>query len=429
MSESEGELDSAAAIVQVLRQEGLREELLRDEFIRALLVERRRHHGLEPEAYQRVIERDAAERAWWHSQFAVPETWLFRYPASFEYLREWAGRRVRSGGPSARVLSVACASGAEPFSIVSTLRCAARECGVTDGGASARVTAIDPNAAAIERARSGRMPAMAVRSALPAWAEADFAMAGPGPVANGALLAQIDWSCEAAPEALRRFATGSFDAVFCRNLAIYLDESRRMAIGRELIRVLSPDGLLFLGHAERPAHFGLDEAVGAAPGSVSAALVFARLDASTMTERVRHPAPSMRGAPAATIKAPNAPSAPPKESVHNAQASPLTKPTVAAAMAAADEGRAQEALALAEALHREGNREPALLRLLGVLALGAGADAAAETWLRKSEYAHSGNTETLFQLALLADRRGDAEAARRLRERAARGKVGENAVP
>ena len=43
---------------------------------------------------------------------------------------------------------------------------------------------------------------------------------------------------------------GPFDAIFCRNLLIYFERSRRQGLIGGLARKLAPDGYLFLGHSE-----------------------------------------------------------------------------------------------------------------------------------------------------------------------------------
>ncbi len=46
------------------------------------------------------------------------------------------------------------------------------------------------------------------------------------------------------------WSEGPFDLLFCRNVLIYFDGASKEAVIERLLRRLSPDGLLFLGHAE-----------------------------------------------------------------------------------------------------------------------------------------------------------------------------------
>jgi chemotaxis protein methyltransferase CheR len=43
---------------------------------------------------------------------------------------------------------------------------------------------------------------------------------------------------------------GPFDAIFCRNVAIYFDRQTQGTLFRRLGRLLSPDGYLYIGHSE-----------------------------------------------------------------------------------------------------------------------------------------------------------------------------------
>ena len=47
--------------------------------------------------------------------------------------------------------------------------------------------------------------------------------------------------------------SGRFEVIFCRNVAIYMDPPTRTRLWQSLTRVLAGDGVLFLGHSERPA--------------------------------------------------------------------------------------------------------------------------------------------------------------------------------
>jgi hypothetical protein len=86
------------------------------------LANRLRELGLAGDAdYAALLERDAAERTVVQTLVAVPETWLFRTRASVEWLRErLAARRRERPGEPLRMLSAACANGAEAYSMAAT---------------------------------------------------------------------------------------------------------------------------------------------------------------------------------------------------------------------------------------------------------------------------------------------------------------------
>jgi chemotaxis protein methyltransferase CheR len=44
---------------------------------------------------------------------------------------------------------------------------------------------------------------------------------------------------------------GSFDVIFCRNVAIYFDAETQMTLWNRFTKQLSPKGFLFVGHSER----------------------------------------------------------------------------------------------------------------------------------------------------------------------------------
>jgi hypothetical protein len=129
------------------------------EAIRSIVDERLRATGVSSvDAYAELAARSADEIARLREQIAVPETWLFRYPGSFEALQH---RMSTSTSRPFRVLSVACATGAEPFSIAAT----ALSAGLRPDQVS--VIGIDPNPAALASARRAELGRMAVRGELP----------------------------------------------------------------------------------------------------------------------------------------------------------------------------------------------------------------------------------------------------------------------
>ena len=43
---------------------------------------------------------------------------------------------------------------------------------------------------------------------------------------------------------------GPFDAIFCRNVVIYFDKPTQARIFNRFVRMLAPDGFLYVGHSE-----------------------------------------------------------------------------------------------------------------------------------------------------------------------------------
>jgi chemotaxis protein methyltransferase WspC len=387
-----------ARISDLLERAQIDPSLAREDAIAAIVDERRREVGGGLDEYAVRLERDPDELERLRERIAVPETWLFRYPAAFELLRaRLAGRRTF------RALSVACATGAEPFSIAA----AAIAAGVP--ASDVTVDAVDPNPRALEQAAAGRLGRMAVRGGLPPWAAGMFRADDGGVTVDGAVRACVRLHRGSAPEALEPFAAGSFDAVFCRNLAIYLSIDARAAIGRGLDRVLAADGLLLVGHAERPAAFGLGDRYEPACDQSEGAFAWVRARPADPPAACRTATAAPRRAPAAHVPRPAAPRQRPP-------APPA--PTLEAARAAADAGRLAEARDAALALHAAGDRSTGLFHLLGTVEAALGRPSEAEGWLRQAVYLDPSHGEALVQLALLADARGDRGLAARYRARA-----------
>lgn len=394
-------------IADLLRAAHLDASLTSPEAIGAIVAERRRATGIaSDDAYADLASRSAEEFARLREQIAVPETWLFRYPSSFELLRR---RLAARPDRPFRALSVACATGAEPYSIAATAIAA----GIDPARAS--VLGVDPNPAALDRARRVDLGRLSLRGGVPEWA-AHLVDGHPG----GAHVAPAVRACVAfregaAPDALSDLPAAGYDAVFCRNLAIYLGDAGRRAIGARLSALLAPDGMLFLGHAERPAHFGLADTFAPADADAPGAFAYVRSAAAVPGPGTADAiaAPRAHAAPRRTQRASGAPRGP--------RATGGPAPTLDAARAAADAGDLERALRIAESLHAGGDRSVQLLELLGAVHLGLGSHGRAEAALRQVAYLDPGNVEALLHLAELAARRGDGELARRYRGRAAEG--------
>lgn len=190
----------------------------------------------------------ATERSTFVSAVTTNTTAFFREPYHFDvFRREIATRATSRAGKPLRIWSAACSSGEEPYSIAISL---ARAVGSL-GGLPGRILATDIDAAALERAASGRyareslgeMPADELRRYFLAEPDGEHLSVHPK-LREAVTFQRINllsdaWSMPYA-----------FDAIFCRNVVIYFDAPSRLRLFARLEASLAEGGLLFLGHAE-----------------------------------------------------------------------------------------------------------------------------------------------------------------------------------
>jgi len=176
------------------------------------------------------------------AQVAVPETWLFRYPASFETLRDACLAR----GRAIRMASIGCATGQEPFCMAATALSALG----TESEIS--VDAVDRNPAALAAARaadwSGALPQ---RGAIPTWAEPWIVQRAGTVTVHERTRAAVRFHRISSIDDLVAFLSErSFDVIFCRNMLMYLDSAARTRVVQAMVGSVPVGGLVFLGHAE-----------------------------------------------------------------------------------------------------------------------------------------------------------------------------------
>jgi chemotaxis protein methyltransferase WspC len=213
-----------------------------------------------------------------------------------------------------------------------------------------------------------------------------------------------------------------YDFIFCRNLLIYFDRLTQAKVLQKLKQLLTPAGLCFLGPAELPLI--------ANNGFVSANIPMAFACRKAVTPLP--PPPERRPRGITPLKAAARPAAiawPPAALRKQAPAKAGldlgkdAKRTAAPrdlnmAQRLADAGKLGEAEALCEAHLREEGPSARAYYLLGLLCDAAGQTSRAIANYRKTLYLQPKHGDALLQLALLAEKSGDAAAARLLRQRA-----------
>ncbi|MEI6272571.1 MAG: CheR family methyltransferase [Phycisphaerae bacterium] len=362
--------------------------------------------------YVARLQRDPKEAMNLHQHLAPPETWLFRYVAAFEVLREELQKCDRS--KVIHVASLGCATGSEPFSIAAT----ALSCGFT--AEQIRILALDYSDEHLALSRTGRASALAQRTPIPNWASPFLR-----PTTQGQL--QLDPNGLAMIDFLRGdLSTWKpdrlFDFVFCRNVAIYLNEPTKKRLGKLLSEMTKPNGLVFLGHADSVILADTDMR----RSEVDHAFVFAK------QEKVQQRTPDIflkAFSPAVRPVVQSLPARPaPSKPVSGAKQLPNLVETPMAstvdlftkAQIAADSGNMLVAeRALVELLAVKPAEIEAHV-LFGCVQMAQNKFTEAERSFTKVVYLDPLNSLALLSLAALADLRNDAKSAERFRDRAAR---------
>ncbi len=185
------------------------------------------------------------------SSLTTNTTRFFREPYHFDiFARELLPNlqtRARSG-ERIRLWSAGCSSGEEPFSLAATILHHWPDVAKYD----VRILATDICSPALAHAQAGSYP----RDKLD----------GVPPPIRDLMLGDTPNDCKTVtmPRVLQDLisvkylnfidywpARGPFQAIFCRNVAIYMEDKVQLTVWSRLIDLLDSGGFLFIGHSER----------------------------------------------------------------------------------------------------------------------------------------------------------------------------------
>lgn len=176
-------------------------------------------------------------------------TRFFREPHHFEHLKERLLPPLLDGvrrGGKVRIWSAACSSGQEPFSIAMTILSLMPDAAGRD--IKVLATDIDPNMVAEGR---GGTYAEHLLEGIPAEYRKRWTVGAGGDrvrmcddlralVTFNELNLIGDWPMK-----------GRFDAIFCRNVAIYFEDETQARLWNRFAPLVHPNGALYIGHSER----------------------------------------------------------------------------------------------------------------------------------------------------------------------------------
>ncbi|WP_349342691.1 protein-glutamate O-methyltransferase CheR [Marinobacter sp. MMG032] len=194
--------------------------------------------------YWNFLRSNQAEKQMAVDLLTTNETYFFREPRHFEFLRDrvlpQCSRRQRF-----RLWSAACSSGEEAYTAAMVLSDVL-------GASGWEILASDISTRVLEKARSGRYP-MARTDRIPPESLKRYCLKGIGEAAgtlmvDSPLRSKVDF--RQINLNTRLPDVGLFDVIFLRNVMIYFNAETKRQIVARLQSCLKPGGYLIIGHSE-----------------------------------------------------------------------------------------------------------------------------------------------------------------------------------
>lgn len=320
------------------------------------------------------------------SSIAVPETWFFRYPHSYRVLEAHLTPLAARAAP-VRMLSFGCATGEEPYSMAMS----ALHAGVD--AARLEILAADRSRRAILAGRAATYGGASFRGELPPWSASCFEPAGERAQVVGPVRGVVRFLEAVSPRDLG-LPRASLDAIFCRNVLIYLSAEARLTLLAALRELLAPHGMLFVGHAE--PLIAVKAGFQMTPEPQAFALSVWAPPLAQMPHR--RPVPGRAN-----------PSPPPAAVDHASGADAML---LEEARALADAGNTSRSESILTRLIARRKPDAAALELLGLVRLSREDRRQARACFEHAIAIDPERPASLLQLAMLCEKAGDAAAAR-----------------
>lgn len=211
------------------------------------LAKRLAHHGVETfNEYFQILQRDGAggELRIAVDLLTTNETYFFREPKHFEFLRDQILPAVRAGRPF-RIWSAACSSGQESYTLAMVLADSL-------GDMPWDVFGSDLSSRVLERARSAQY-VLEQAAKIPRAYLSKYCLKGVGAqdgtfVIDRALRHRVKFGQINLNQSLPD--VGEFDVIFLRNVMIYFNQDTKRKVVQRLLEKLRPGGIFIVGHSE-----------------------------------------------------------------------------------------------------------------------------------------------------------------------------------
>ena len=245
------EFAAIAAIMQSEARIHLTE--IKKTLVHGRLSRRLRMHGLSTfRDYVRLVQANAEERAAMVVSLTTNHTHFFRENHHFEHFKAEVIPTLKDAARHrpVRIWSAGCSSGEEVYTIALCLLGRDRSQAGWLRNADVKLLATDISPPMVENVQRATY-ADNIVSAIPA----DYRAAWVKPAPGGDFAIADEARAIVTARVLNLFAAWpmrqKYDAIFCRNVMIYFDDTAKAELEARLVDQLAPGGHLYIGHSER----------------------------------------------------------------------------------------------------------------------------------------------------------------------------------
>jgi chemotaxis protein methyltransferase WspC len=339
----------------------------------------------------------------------IPETWFFRDKGAFNFVSQWIAQ-TQNQTSLFRVLSLACSTGEEPYSIAMTFL----EAGLSRQGFF--IDAIDISKKALAKALLGIYGKYSFRGKDLSYRDKYFDKTSIGYAIKDQVKEPVRFYYGNVLNDQIFLNAQFYHLIFCRNLLIYLNRDAQLSVLNCIKSLLVPQGILIVS----PAEAQIASSAGFMPAQVSYTYALKiRPNLQTQSKRIAQmssvvftpkPLPSVPSEPKVELPSPIPLPSSQKEDPKNL--------LLQEAITLADAGAFEESMQLCFKFIYQYGAHPEVYYLLGLIHQALRQEEKAEDFFQKAVYLRPSYYEALICLALLYEKKGDLRRAELFRQRA-----------
>lgn len=177
-------------------------------------------------------------------KIVIPESWFFREKGVFDFLFHWVTQSDYQI-PYLKILSLACSTGEEPYSIAMTLM----DAGLSKNGFS--INALDISKTALFKAHLGIFGNNAFRTNDLNFRDYYFHKTSLGYAINEKIKEKVQFYHGNLIDPYSSYNSHTYHLILCRNVLMYFNKEAQKKALQNIIEALTPSGILIVGSAEK----------------------------------------------------------------------------------------------------------------------------------------------------------------------------------